>query len=286
MRGVLSSHGNIALAALMALAACTEQPEGKPIVRTEFGDQTAEAHAADKPAPQPTPSKAAGSACEQVVFEQARLTHCIADPARHRITTALAPASGETFGTIAAWAAGRNEGAIAFVMNGGMYDDDLRPLGYFVENGKRLKELDRGAGSGNFYMKPNGVFFGSGGKWQVLGTNTFFNSVGDRPQFGTQSGPLLVVDGKLHPDFQPDGPSRQIRNGVGVSPDGKAHFVISDTPVSFGKFARYFRDELKTANALYLDGNISSLWDPASGRMDKRRVGPLLVVTKREEASE
>jgi uncharacterized protein YigE (DUF2233 family) len=276
-----------ALAMLVALAACSEQPEGKPIVRTEFGDGPAKPAPEDTgPSPGAKPSKAAGAACERVVFEDVKLTHCIADPAKHRITTALAPSSGAGFGTIEGWAAGKNEGDIAFVMNGGMYGDDLKPLGYFVAGGKRLKELDRGNGSGNFYLKPNGVFYGTGGAWRVLGSNTFFNTVSERPQFGTQSGPLLVVDGKLHPEFQPDGPSRQIRNGVGVTPDGKAHFVISDTPVSFGKFARYFRDELKTANALYLDGNVSSLWDPASGRMDKRRVGPLLVVTKRVEAGE
>jgi len=108
--------------------------------------------------------------------------------------------------------------------------------------------------------------------------------VGDRPEFGTQSGPLLLIDGKLHPEIQDNGPSRAIRNGVGVDSAGKAHFVISDAPVSFGQLARYFRDEVKVANALYLDGQVSSLWDPASGRLDKARVGPIIVVTKREKA--
>ncbi|MBA4080050.1 MAG: hypothetical protein C0496_02170, partial [Erythrobacter sp.] len=137
-------------------------------------------------------------------------------------------------------------------------------------------------GEGNFYMKPNGVFFGTGAKWQVMGSNTFFNTVGDRPQFGTQSGPLLLVDGKLHPEVQDDGPSKAIRNAVGVDAGGKAHFVISDAPVSFGQLARYYRDVLKVKQALYLDGAISSLWDPARARLDKGRVGPIIVVTKRE----
>jgi uncharacterized protein YigE (DUF2233 family) len=118
----------------------------------------------------------------------------------------------------------------------------------------------------------------------VLGSNTFFNTVGDRPQFGTQSGPLLLVDGKLHPEVQDDGPSKAIRNGVGVDGAGRAHFVISDAPVSFGQLARYFRDVVKVSNALYLDGQVSSLWDPASRRQDKGRVGPIIVVTKRAAA--
>ena len=89
---------------------------------------------------------------------------------------------------------------------------------------------------------------------------------------------MLVINGELHPDIQDNGPSRQIRNGVGIDSEGRAHFVISNDAISFGQLARYYRDELKTPNALFLDGNISSLWDRASGRMDSRRVGPLLVV--------
>ena len=58
--------------------------------------------------------------------------------------------------------------------------------------------------------------------------------------------------------------------------------MISDAPISFGQFGRFFRDELQTPNALFLDGNVSSLWDPATGRMDNGRVGPLLVVTRNQ----
>jgi uncharacterized protein YigE (DUF2233 family) len=228
---------------------------------------------------------AADSACRKVSFEDVPLTHCTADPAKHRIAMANLGADKQPFASLSAFAASVDPAAIAFAINGGMYGDDLKPLGYYVQNGERLKELDRGTGEGNFYMKPNGVFFGTGGAWRVLGSNTFFETVGDRPEFGTQSGPLLLVDGKLHPEVQDNGPSKAIRNGVAVDAGGKAHFVISDAPVSFGQLARYFRDVVKVSNALYLDGQVSSLWDPASERMDKGRVGPIIVVTKREKAA-
>jgi uncharacterized protein YigE (DUF2233 family) len=219
-----------------------------------------------------------------VVFEDVPLTHCTADPAQNRIAMANLGADKQPFGSLSAFAVSVDPATIAFAMNGGMYGDDLKAIGYYVENGERLKELNRADGEGNFFMKPNGVFFGTGGKWQVLGSNTFFNTVGERPDFGTQSGPLLLVEGKLHPEIQDNGPSKAIRNGVGVSADGKAHFVISGAPVSFGQLARYFRDDVKVTEALYLDGAVSSLWDPARGRMDKGRVGPIIVVTKREGA--
>lgn len=271
-----------ALAVPLMLAACTEAPAGEPVTRVSLDGTPM----ADGPSPSPTPTQSRGpSACKSVTFEDVPLTHCIADPGLHRITMANLGADKQPFASLSAFAASVDPATIAFAMNGGMYGDDLMAIGYYVENGERLAELNRADGDGNFYMKPNGVFFGSGAKWQVLGSNTFFNTVGERPEFGTQSGPLMVVDGKLHPDIQDNGPSRAVRNGVGVDGSGKAHFVISDAPVSFGQLARYFRDEVKVSNALYLDGQVSSLWDPASERMDKGRVGPIIVVTKREKAA-
>ncbi len=268
---------------LLALAACSEQPGGEALVTTRLDGSESE----DSATPSPTPQLAAGpSACRQVVFEEVALTDCIADPATHRIAMANVGADRQPFGSLGAFAASVDPADIAFAINGGMYGDDLRPIGYFVQNGERLAELNRANGEGNFYMKPNGVFFGTGAKWRVLGSNTFFDTVGDRPEFGTQSGPLMLIDGKLHPEIQDNGPSKAIRNAVGVDASGKAHFVISDAPVSFGQLARFFRDELKVSNALYLDGQISSLWDPATGRMDKGRVGPIIVVTKREAAAQ
>ncbi|MFT3726087.1 MAG: phosphodiester glycosidase family protein [Hyphomonadaceae bacterium] len=74
--------------------------------------------------------------------------------------------------------------------------------------------------------------------------------------------------------------SRYLRNGVGVTGERTAVFVISDDEVSFGKLARFFRDVLKADNALYFDGAVSSLWAPSINRMDSSRdLGPMVVVT-------
>lgn len=168
-------------------------------------------------------------------------------------------------------------------MNAGMFGEDGQPIGYTVIGGNRVHPLNRASATGNFYMKPNGVFFGTGGKWRVLSTDAFADTIGKRPEFATQSGPMLLVDGGLHPDIAPDGPSKKIRNAVGVDPAGRAHFVISDAPISFGKLARYYRDVLKASNALFLDGTVSQLWDPAKGRMDSGPpLGPLVVVERRQ----
>lgn len=266
--------------AVLALTACGQEAAGDAVMRTEIG--SGKADQASAPSPSPTPTVA--SACRQVTFDEAVFTHCTADPAKHRIAVDLGPDGGAPYRSLANLAAARPADGppVAFAVNGGMFDDDGKPIGYYVEGGNRLKELNRNAGSGNFHMAPNGVFFGSEGKWQVRTSDDFFSNVGDRPQFGTQSGPMLLIEGKLHPEITDNGPSRTRRNAVGVDGAGKAHFVISEGPVSFGVLARFYRDELKVANALYLDGSVSSLWDPAGERLDARApLGPLIVVTER-----
>ncbi len=265
----------------LALTGCDAQPEGKPVARAKIDGSVG------APAPMPsddaTIASQVESACRSVIFENTSLTHCLAIPSRHRIETALANASGENYRSLAKLAEAMDGDTVAFAMNAGMYDGEGKPIGYYVQNKDRLQELNRNDGSGNFHLKPNGVFYGTGGTWRIKTSDNFYSTVGDRPDFGTQSGPMLLIEGKVHPQISEDGPSKRIRNGVGVDRDGKAHFVIAASPVSFGQFARYFRDVAKTPNALYLDGTVSSLWDPARGRMDTRAdLGPLVVVETKE----
>ena len=114
-------------------------------------------------------------------------------------------------------------------------------------------------------------------------TDWFLANVTERPQFGTQSGPMLVIDGELHPRFLPDSDSRYTRNGVGTSADGsRAVFVISDNTVNFHSFGSYFRDRLELPNALYFDGNVSRLRAPALRRDDSgfTPLGPIIGVVE------
>ncbi|XUU60046.1 phosphodiester glycosidase family protein [Erythrobacter sp. HA6-11] len=271
---------SLCLALPFALSACEPAPEGEPVTRTEIG-KGAEEEAAIRAEEERREQAALAqtSVCSSVEFENVPLTHCIADPARHRIRTALADNEGEVFGSLDSFSQTVDQATIAFAVNGGEFERGGRPIGYYVEGGERLVELDRQDGSGNFYLKPNGVFYGTGGAWEIKSADRFYSTVGARPQFGTQSGPMLVIDGELHPEIQPNGPSRAVRNGVGIDAEGRAHFVMSEAALSFGQLARFFRDELKTPNALYLDSNVSSLWDPATARLDaEAALGPLIVV--------
>jgi uncharacterized protein YigE (DUF2233 family) len=228
------------------------------------------------------------AACNPVLFEDSPLTHCVADPAKHRVRMVLDGPDGEPARSLTVLAGTLPDPAVvAFAMNGGMYDTEGKPIGYYVENGDRRHTLNRNPGAGNFHLLPNGVFYGTGGEWHVRATENFAESVTRRPEFATQSGPMLVIDGELHPGIAEDGTSLKIRNAVGVDATGRAHFVISEAPLSFGKLARYFRDRLETPNALFLDGSVSVLWDPAHDRLDEGvPLGPLIVVEKRATGRE
>ena len=153
---------------------------------------------------------------------------------------------------------------LVFAMNAGMYHDDRAPVGLFVEGGKTTAPLNTNDGPGNFHMKPNGVFAITGNVASVSVTE----KAPTAPDYATQSGPMLLMDDEIHPRFLPKSTSLKRRNGVGVTKTGEVVFVLADTPVRFYDFSVFFRDVLKTPNALYLDGTISRIYAPELGRND------------------
>ena len=221
------------------------------------------------------------SSCSRRTFEGDRFTVC-SEPGG-RIELHSFAKSGSPHRTFAALeqSLGPRAAGVAFAMNAGMFDEAGRPIGLLIEAGTQRKPLNLRKGGGNFHLLPNGVFVvRDTGRAEVVPSKAFEPS--RDIAFATQSGPMLVIDGALHPKFDADGESRNIRNGVGIAPDGSAVFVISEDFVSFGKFARLFRDELDARNALYFDGSVSSLWDPANNRRDiGAELGPMVVVFKR-----
>lgn len=208
--------------------------------------------------------------CSSETWEGANFTRCEVDMTDADLRLFLYGEAGEVlgqFGIIDAKLAERGQ-QLTFAMNAGMYHSDRSPVGLYIEEGREIAPLITRSGPGNFGLVPNGVFCIRAGRADVIETRDY---AANPPacRFATQSGPMLVIGGALHPRFLPDSNSVYVRNGVGTTADGKrVVFVIADDAVNFHTFGRYFRDVLTLPNALYLDGNISRLWAPQINRSD------------------
>ncbi|SHG45221.1 phosphodiester glycosidase family protein [Massilia sp. CF038] len=210
-----------------------------------------------------------------------RFTVVTVDPAQQQLQLFLNDEAGAPFKGFArldAWLQGRGQ-QLEIAFNAGMYHADFTPVGLLVQDGKQMAPLNQDDGKGNFFLKPNGVFLLDAKGAQVMTTAAYARGV-KNVRLATQSGPMLVIDGEIHPAFNPESISRYVRNGVGVA-DGKVMFVISNHPVTFYELAAYFRDTLHCKNALYFDGSISSMYSRTLNRADAGApLGPIIGVVR------
>jgi len=224
-------------------------------------------------------------ACADIRFEDQPFTVChfaADDPGLALFHTHADGAPFADFDRLADQVAASG-GQLVFAMNAGMYHEDRRPVGLYVENGEQHARLVTRAGPGNFGLLPNGVFWVDADGTAHVTETLAYEMLAPDARFATQSGPMLVLHGALHPEFNADGPSRKRRNGVGLSDDGRTlWFAISDTPVNFHTFARLFRDRLAAPDALYLDGVVSRLYAPELGRDENGAdMGPIVAIVRR-----
>lgn len=204
------------------------------------------------------------------------------NPQQEQLSLYLKDENGQPFKTferLNTWLNAKQE-ELLFAMNAGMYQSNFEPLGLLVIKGKQLGKLNLRAAKGNFYWEPNGVFLVDAAGAQIVESSEypkFANNV----QLATQSGPLLVQNGNIHPEFKPEAISRLIRNGIGIA--GKqVYLVISTQPVNFYEFAHFFKDELKCTDALYLDGVVSAVYSTETKlNSQTTALGPLLGLTKK-----
>ena len=245
------------LALILIVTACAEEP--RPIARER--PETA-------------------SACVQEVFEESRFYIC--SPHQGRIEIRTADSDGLPYRSFAALEAslGQRSEQVQFAMNGGMFDKEGHAIGLSIEDGRELHPINVRNGPRQFPPQA---------QWGVprpprrprRSRREHRLRALPRRRLRDAIGADAVIDGEIHPTFEVDGPSRYERNGVGIDPKGQPVFAISQEGVSFGKFGRLFRDRLGARNALYLDGSVSSLWNPVAGRRDRSApIGPMIVAFK------
>lgn len=256
------------LLATVALALITAQSYGEP----------------DKQIP-PTATKAPSA--NAIEFSEARIagkraTVCRVNLQKATLELHSRDGSGQPIKTFSRLAAvlKANGKTLTFAMNAGMYHANFSPVGLFASGGRELSPLNTTNGSGNFFLKPNGVFVVTETGARVVETSEY-PQIKERVVLATQSGPLLVHNDKIHPALNANSQSRFIRNGVGVPSPDVAVFVITEEPVNFHELATFFRDMLHCPNALYLDGTVSSLFSTQLKRSDARaELGTFIAIAE------
>jgi len=225
-------------------------------------------------------SFASGVDFESVTSGGKKYTVCHVNLQREKLRLFLKDDAGKSlksFDAVQAMLASQNQ-RLLFAMNAGMYETDFSPLGLYIADGRTARSLNmRTSTWGNFYLKPNGVFYINEAGAHITETSLYVTT--GHATLATQSGPMLVIDGRIHPAFNPDSQSRLFRNGVGVVTPQEVAFVISEEPVNFYEFALIFRNVLHCRNALFLDGTISSLYSTELKRDDRKMdLGPMIGV--------
>lgn len=176
------------------------------------------------------------------------------------------------------------------ITNAGMYTAEENPEGLFVsENNKSFFDLDTGGArtNANFYLKPNGVFYLDKSNTPHIDTTESVQRLSPAAlkqwKLATQSGPMLVINGKIHRAFIQGSKNLKIRSGVGVMPaKSKVVFAITLNESNFYDFATFFKDVFKCQNALFLDGAISRMYlnDIHPKELDGN-FGPMISVCKK-----
>ncbi len=226
--------------------------------------------------------KAAGVEFSTAEIAGKPLTVCRVDLRKERLQLFLRDDAGQPikrFDRLAKLLEARGR-KLVFAMNAGMYHADFSPVGLFVSESRELAPLNTAPGDGNFFLKPNGVFVVTESGARVVEASEY-PGIREKILVATQSGPMLVHRGALHPAFKAGSESRLFRNGVCAPAPDVVIFVNSEAPVNFHEFATFFRDTLGCREALFLDGTINSLHSTQLKRSDFRMdLGPIIAVTE------
>lgn len=189
--------------------------------------------------------------------------YCVANP--NVIKMISQDEEGETFGSI-----GRLESllhhdhkTLLFAMNGGMFTPDTTPVGLYVEEKELITPRAGLIGSGNFNMgfgpeRSNGVFVINDDGTAEVKKSSDIASI-EMMRYATQSGPLLLYDGVINPNFGINSPNRVRRNGVGVTRDNDVVMIMADN-VTFYELSSIFRDVFDCDDAVYMDGVVSRMF--------------------------
>lgn len=174
-----------------------------------------------------------------------------------------------------------NYGANWFMINACINDDYGAPIGLLIANDNEISKINLADGQGNFFLKPNGVLYLNNKEIVITESNKFKNS--NKPSNAVQTGPMLVINGSIHPQFVQGSSNKNVRCGVGIySDNGTSYLVFAESidKVNFYDFASLFKDHFKCDNAICLESANCATYIPGLGIIDqseKKHVGSYIL---------
>tara|TARA_B110001452_G_scaffold99020_1_gene82021 strand:- start:3058 stop:4449 length:1392 start_codon:yes stop_codon:yes gene_type:complete len=162
-----------------------------------------------------------------------------------------------------------------FMTNASIVDPNCMPVGLLIYNYNTIQSINNNNGSGNFFLKPNGLLLFKHKEIVVCQSSDFQKH--SNIKNGVQSGPMLITEGSINENFNPNSKNLNIRSGVGIYTDktnqNHAVFAISENQVSFYEFSKFFEEEFNCKNALCLESagslmTIPYLQSSSDGRND------------------
>lgn len=102
-----------------------------------------------------------------------------------------------------------------FCMNAGMFHSNYQPVGLYVAQGKQISPLNTDARFWQFSCSPM-VYLAWNAEQAWIGKTANYAGQNLQAAYATQSGPMLVINHQINPQFLPDATSKKIRNGVGI----------------------------------------------------------------------
>lgn len=177
------------------------------------------------------------------------------------------------------------------ITNAGMFTPTFEPEGLYIEeNPEKKYSLDVGDQKShlNFYLRPNGVFYIDNKNIPHIDTTQEFARLQKSRKFkvklATQSGPMLVINGRIHPAFVKGSKNYKIRSGVGIINPKKVVFACTLHGSNFYDFAVFMKDIFNCKNALFLDGAISKMYlHDIDSTETGGQFGPILSVSRKNK---
>ena len=153
----------------------------------------------------------------------------------------------------------RETGA-ALMLNGGFFDQDLKPMGLIISEGKQLVPLRKESDWGVFFVKD--------GVPSLKHTREITDTGGF--SFAVQCGPRILIAQKV-PKLKPQS---YARTAIGVTRDLKLLLLVTyQAPVEADVLGAFFLDKLQATDAMLLDGGPSTQLFAEVAGLSLRRPG-------------